>query len=447
MTLKKIFHFIIVGMIFFQNIFFVSALCKEFPLNCCYDNNFNKIDFLIILPSDLSHKFEPLVIHKEHYGIVTKIVSLDDIYNSVYFPVKGRDNPERIKYFIKEAKENWNINYVLLVGGQEKMPVRYIPKLFELKSFFISDLYYADLYDEEMNFCSWDTNNNSRFGELAYDRMIDYRDLYPDVHIGRILCDTSNEVEYMVNQIIEYETNTFGEEWFNNIVVCGGNTKPFYLDLIYGGKHGGEIVNEGEYICDEVADILHDFNPIKLYASTFSLSKRGINDAINDGAGFVLFSGHGSSTAWGTYPLLGLIPLPFPNGYTVSDSKNIENENNLSIMVFNACSCGDFRKRNPIAWEIIVNGGAIASLACTTESVSQPSTLCIETLSGWVTVNFFNTYKNGTGILGNVYSETIENYLNDDSNKIFFSNGSHYQCMEYWMLFGDPTLKIGGYNN
>jgi hypothetical protein len=197
-------------------------------------------DFLILSPIEFINELVALTIHKEQYGITTKIVSLDDIYNSIYFPVKGRDEPEIIKYFIKEAKDHWNISYVMLVGGREKMPVRFIPKLFDFNTFFISDLYYADLYDEDMNFCSWDTNNNSIFGELAYDRMIDYRDLYPDVNIGRILCRTSSETEFIVNQIIEYEKkNTRDQDWFNNLVLCGGNTKPFYLDILYGEQYGG----------------------------------------------------------------------------------------------------------------------------------------------------------------------------------------------------------------
>jgi hypothetical protein len=64
-------------------------------------------NFLIITPGDFSDELQPLVGHKKQYGIVTKIVTLDDVYESVYFPVNGRDDAEKIKYFIKSAKENW----------------------------------------------------------------------------------------------------------------------------------------------------------------------------------------------------------------------------------------------------------------------------------------------------------------------------------------------------
>ena len=48
-----------------------------------------------------------------------------DIYAGTYFPAEGRDKPEQIKYFIKNAKETWNITYVMLVGNYAQVPTRY----------------------------------------------------------------------------------------------------------------------------------------------------------------------------------------------------------------------------------------------------------------------------------------------------------------------------------
>jgi len=63
-------------------------------------------DFIIITPADFSNELQPLVTHKEQHAITTKIVTLDDIYDSVYFPAQGRDDVEKIKYFIKNAHES-----------------------------------------------------------------------------------------------------------------------------------------------------------------------------------------------------------------------------------------------------------------------------------------------------------------------------------------------------
>jgi len=110
-------------------------------------------NFLIITPGDFSDELQPLVGHKKQYGIITKIVTLDDVYESVYFPVNGRDNAEKIKYFIKSAKENWNTNYVMLVGGKEDMPVRFVENIFGRHyNLFICDLYFADIYNKKWEF-------------------------------------------------------------------------------------------------------------------------------------------------------------------------------------------------------------------------------------------------------------------------------------------------------
>lgn len=186
-------------------------------------------DFIIITPDDLFSSFTALVEHKEQHGILSKVISLDDIYSGVYFPAEGRDDAERIKYFIKNSVEQWGIEYVMLVGGKEDMPVRYsilplkssiestcdyvFPGICPAKSVgFITDLYYADIYDQNGSFCSWDSNNNSMFGEIGSADAIDFVDLYPDVYIGRILCKTPEEVQTVVDKIIDYEENAFGQE-------------------------------------------------------------------------------------------------------------------------------------------------------------------------------------------------------------------------------------------
>ena len=73
-----------------------------------------------------THRYlEPLVAHKNSHGIQTKLVTLNDIHDGTYFPAEGRDIQEKIKYFIKNAKETWNITYVMLVGNFAQVPVRY----------------------------------------------------------------------------------------------------------------------------------------------------------------------------------------------------------------------------------------------------------------------------------------------------------------------------------
>ena len=51
--------------------------------------------------------------------MTTKLVIHDDICDSVYFPVEGRDCAEEMKYFIKNAFDQWGTKYVLLSWREE----------------------------------------------------------------------------------------------------------------------------------------------------------------------------------------------------------------------------------------------------------------------------------------------------------------------------------------
>jgi len=193
-----------------------SACSKEIIAS----NQEENFDLLIIAPNEYDDALNTLIDHKNKYGIKTRIVNLEQISID-----DCRDKQEEIKWFIKESIENNHISYVLLVGDREKIPVRYsyAGEVENLQP-FISDLYYADIYNETGEFCTWDTNNNNKFGELNKDEMIDRLDLYPDVYLGRLLCSNISEVTTMVQKIINYEENTYGEDWFNNIILCGGDT-------------------------------------------------------------------------------------------------------------------------------------------------------------------------------------------------------------------------------
>jgi hypothetical protein len=403
--------------------------------------------------------------HKEFYGISTKIIKLIDIYQGKYFPVVGRDDAEKIKYFLKDAQETWNIKYVMLVGGIEDMPVRFVESKFAIiYNFFICDLYFADIYDDNGDFCSWDSNRNNVFGEVDGSSVIDNVDLYPDIFVGRILCKNESEIDLVVNKIINYENNAYGSDWFHRIVIFGGDSQPSFLEFIFPILSGrlGSIAFEGEYLGDRIANILDDFEAARVYGSGFlrsdalMLTNENVNDAINEGAGFVLLSGHGSPISiWNYLPFSIIMDyrLPRPIGYTSNEVKDLVNSEKLPIVIFSACSCGDFNYTScPIAWEFIKNenGGAIACIANTNPSYLIPSTLCTETVNGHLTITFYDAYVNGIDVIGDLWAETIIRYMDDETpwNLTPLNWGNFnvsVMTLEVWTLFGDPSLKIGGY--
>ncbi len=410
-------------------------------------------DLLIIAPSEFYDNLNLLVEHKNNCGVSTKLVKTEEISSP------GRDKQEQIKYFIKESIENWDIKYVLLVGTKTKIPVRYTYPMDLLYGKIPTDLYYADIYDSNGSFSSWDSNNNDIFGENTRFYS-DEVDLYPDVSLGRLYCKDKSEVIDVVNKIISYEEN-LNKEWFNNIIICGGNTHYNWKDYFFINDPSykkylgdGSPTYEGEYIGNKISEILVNFNSEKFYASSIlpnseyknKLTKSNINNAINNGAGFVFLIGHGKPSIWFTYPpLVGFITMPFPRGYTTNQIKKLKNENKYPIIIFDACSCGDFKKSNkPIAWEAVKlkSKGAIASFASTALTMGYPGTYCEKGFNNLIDLGIAQAIANGTEKAGDLLKSSINNYLNvvDFDNQFYSSNVYIVQIQE---LFGDPTLKLG----
>jgi hypothetical protein len=287
-------------------------------------------DLLIITPTIFKKALEPLKEHKNNHGIRTNIVTLDQIYHDIWY---GRDNPEKIKLFIKKAFDETQIKYVLLVGNFRKLPVRYVNNadINSNEPYFISELYYADIIDKNGSFSSWDTNNNGVYGEWngnkAQDKDID---LYPDVCVGRLACRNIIEVKIMVNKIITYETNTYGKEWFNRIVGVAGDTYP------QGSYPFPTADFEGEENVNIRISYMPGFENTTLFTSDGTLTgSKDVIREVNKGCGFLLFDGHGNPSVWSTHP---------PNdksvwidGLSTKTMSKLKNDNMLPICVVGGC--------------------------------------------------------------------------------------------------------------
>ena len=433
-------------------------------------------DFLIIAPSIFKKPLLDLVRHKLEHDIKSRIVTLDEIYHEHFFPVRGKDQPERIKYFIKNAIEDWGIRYVLLVGGAKQLPVRYVHNFAEYPSSgileppYISDLYYADIYDPSGEFSSWDTNSDGVYGEWkgaeAEDKDIDLR---PDVLVGRIPCQNRFEVSNMVHKIIHYERETYGAPWFKNMVVAGGDTHP-QLKTGYAG----------ELEAQEALEYMKGFTPVKFFASNQDLTQKGVGNmikAINSGCGFLYLAGHGNPPFWATHP-----PHDerWVGKFSIHHMALLTNRDRLPICIVNGCRNSAFDThpvnllRHPLqsfywmdcipkcwAWALTskIAGGSIAAFGSTGLGHIKwdPETGGKADAWSFLSPQFFWEYgMNKTDVLGEIWGNIIHRYLKKfpidwhTPSLIYPSKGPkpdviNVRTVQQFMLFGDPTLKIGGY--
>ncbi len=413
----------------------------ESPVEQTQPSSRDEYQLIVIAPDEFSDELAPLITHKNGRGVTAKFVGLNEVYGGT-----GRDNQEKIKYYIKDAIETWSTGNVLLVGSSLKLPVRMSHVYIEEEDppgaeVFASDLYYADIYDGTGGFCSWDSNDNDIFGELDWEGETDDVDLHPDVYLGRLACRSGGEVTTCVNKIKTYENSVaYQEDWFLNLVVLGGDTSPDY-DTI-----------EGEYINQKVIDMMDGFISEKLWVTNGKLTGwvptgvANIKSAINDGCGFVDFSGHGNTNVWATHPEESHNWVPTPSGViSSSDLSTLNNGDELPIVAVEACSTAKFASdSNCFNWAFMYNpnGGAIATFGATALGWGYVGTGIAQGLIGKMGLDTFRAYKyDEAETLGEMWAKALERYIDSSMEPM------DYKTTEEWQPFGDPTLQIGEASN
>jgi hypothetical protein len=437
-------------------------------------------DMVVIAPSGFESSLQPLIDEKNTKGVKTTFKSVEDIFNEY----TGYDPPEQVKYFIKDAYDTWGITYVLLVGGLKSyiyakdkdtrsagwkawwVPVRYVSMPQENDEGCLSDLYYGCLYNATGDFDSWDSNGDgvyANWGWIGAPR--DTFDMYPEVYVARLPCTTVNEVNVVVNKILTYESNGPDEKpWYKTFIGIGGKTFNYWA-----GKP------DGEYLCDLAAEymtnVIPNLNLVKVYSTNrdvggFVPDKKGISAAITQGAGFVDFQGHGSPIAWNTIWFDGEYDNhDWVGGILVSDFWRISNGEKQPVVIVGGCHNamynisiipGMLDKAGtsyfvygwpaPIcfSWGLVVKprGGAIASTGCTGYGFGGETDNPNEK-SGALEVNFFwQIGYNSVTNLAKAHCQAIAKYINENSIAQLDAF-----CITNWALFGDPSLKLGGYSS
>ncbi|MCD6512136.1 MAG: peptidase C25 [Thermoplasmata archaeon] len=446
-------------------------------------------DLLIVAPSKFKDVLQPLIEHKERHGIKTILMTTEEIYSSY----SGRDEPEKIKYAIKDAIEKYGIKYVLLAGGMKYqflnswwIPVRY-SHLDDNSSFeasYISDLYYADIYKYDNGnivFDNWDSNGNGIYAEWNIKNK-DKLDLYPDVYVGRLACRNVREMQTVVNKIINYEDNTHNQPWFKKFIVIGGDSFP--------DEDVGTDYIEGQVENEQAVNFMDGFDATRIWVEGGDINFTGdaAAEIISQGCGFLYFSGHGNPASWATHPHNDFNTWI---DFSLENIKSLSNGEKLPVMVVGGCHNCQFNvsifrifkegiwayylgEMTPECWGwrfvSNANGGSISAIGNTglgygtigdgpvdeiPDSVPDGIPDCIQYLDGWLEPHFFEVYNHG-GIhnLGAVWGTALTDYLNNfsinwDMNWVDNPHTAdlvNCKTVEEWVLFGDPSLLIGGYS-
>ena len=186
-------------------------------------------DYIIVTMASFVSTFQALADFRASVvggGHAVAIITVEDIYANY----SGVDKPEKIRNCIRDYVNNHNTTYVCLGGSAHystgQVPVRYCPVTTGsgYASTIPTDLYYMGLDG------TWDANSNGVYGESGVDDS--EIDMMPDVFVGRIVVDTTEEATNYINKLVLYESNLASNNIpYDKTMLMGGH----YLWNIYYG--------------------------------------------------------------------------------------------------------------------------------------------------------------------------------------------------------------------
>ena len=162
----------------------------------------------------LHYNWNSLMAQHSGDGLTSTVVTVQDINACTDYHNTDplfNDQPAHIREFCKDAYEDWGTRYVLIAGDSDTIAARQLHYAYEGP--VDSDLYWSNI-DNNFN-----ADHDSQWGEAGDSGF----DLYSEIYIGRITCDTPQDVSNWLTKSLYYADST-DDLYLDNTAFYGGNT-------------------------------------------------------------------------------------------------------------------------------------------------------------------------------------------------------------------------------
>ena len=188
---------------------YLGAPIMEYPGGLC--DPADNYDYVIITTTQngldywdttgsTPYNWESLMDHHEAEGLSCTLITVEEIDTCVDYQGSNpfNDKQAHVREFCKDAYEDWGTSYVLIGGDGESnfIPARDMDSSYE--GDIDADIYWSNL-DNTFN-----SNANSYWGEegdLGFD-------LYSELFVGRLTCDTPQDVSNWMTKSFYYALST-----------------------------------------------------------------------------------------------------------------------------------------------------------------------------------------------------------------------------------------------
>ncbi len=392
------------------------------------NGSFQDVDYLIIAPQFLINQAKRLAQHRrESYGLRVKVVLLKDIYKEFN---SGMPDISAIRNFVKYVYDNASspanrLQYLCLFGDAS---IDYKNRLEDNNNIIPT---YESLYSYSLRYTS--TASDDFFGMMGDSEgsMVPSDKL--DIAVGRILADSPETAQVLVDKIIQYDRKESYGPWRNNFVLISD-------DADVSGSGGAGLQMALDALSDDIFDHKPFINIKKIHSDAYEQVytsggqrypevNEAITNSIEVGATVVNYFGHGGENGLASEYIV-----------TREGIKDWKNQNRMNVFV--TVTCEFTRFDNPLR----ISPGELALLNDKGGSLALVSTIrTIPVYTGTIFNNqlapfLFNYTNQGYSVAEAV--RRTKNSISSGARRVVFFFGD--PAMQ--LAFAKPKIELTGIN-
>ena len=233
--------------------------------------------YVIITPEQFADEFQAVADFQSTRGLRARVMTIEQIDDDYpgYF-----DLQESIRYFIIDAYENWQTEYVLIGGDHDVVPERDL----YVNAGSTSDRFPGDCYFEGLD-GTWNDDGDSRWGEPGED------DLVGEVAVGRASIGNTSEIANWMHKNEMYTEQPVVSEIQKALFV--GEQLDSYT---YGGDSMDDIRSSSSACGYSTTGYPASYDRERLYERLGSWDKWDFINLANGGVATTHHLGHSNTT-------------------------------------------------------------------------------------------------------------------------------------------------------
>ncbi|RLI79545.1 hypothetical protein DRP04_09070, partial [Archaeoglobales archaeon] len=270
-------------------------------------------------------------------------------------------------------------------------------------------------------------------------------DFSADLHVARIPVDTPEQLETYIDKLLQWKNALDSDEdWVRKLYAFAG--APFFTLYFVGESLVNNIANDGYF---------GNLTVKKFFETDGNYTVWELHNVfIRDLPGILMVMSHGTYTGlWKANFGSPFVTNAYDELISTSFLQNL-NSTNITVMVTIACESagfdiGEYYGNNSLSFAeaaIVSEGGAVAYLGNTRISFGSYSfylddgklMFLTQPYAQGIVYYFFETYANGTNIIGETFAETLDKYYSNFG----IQSSYHLRAILEAIMFGDPALVL-----